>query len=308
MSVVRTPEDGPIRSMVVLGYQRSGTSLLAEIVHRWGAYAGPDELLAPADQFNPQGYWEHTPLLGLFRAIAEFADHPSPTITYFTIDQGCVRRAVDTPSLRQWGQRLIARMEEPCTPWMWKDPALACFLPYWLHLWKSPLFLITVRDPWDSAYSWQKMLLPGRDPTPAAVNAWLLQWQRCMTLILDNTRGSPRLFVEYERLLDRPHHEAGRIAGFLEAHLESPRSTGLDIGAMAGAVTQGYATHRGGARVAAQGEPTRVQERLYQRLQKLTRDRTIDPGAVGHPLPRGWIEQLRSQERQVLVELGIVHT
>ena len=37
------PESHPI---IVLGVERSGTSVVAEMVHRWGAYAGPSREVA----------------------------------------------------------------------------------------------------------------------------------------------------------------------------------------------------------------------------------------------------------------------
>src|SRR6185436_19303562 len=45
--------------MVVLGMHRSGTSVVAEILHAMGAYAGRSDELMPPDLFNPTGYWEH---------------------------------------------------------------------------------------------------------------------------------------------------------------------------------------------------------------------------------------------------------
>src|SRR6185295_8707806 len=49
---------GPI---VITGMHRSGTSLLADVVRRWGAVAGDD--LIPSSRWNPHGYWEHAPLV-----------------------------------------------------------------------------------------------------------------------------------------------------------------------------------------------------------------------------------------------------
>ena len=35
--------------IIVVGAERSGTSVVAEMVYRWGAYAGPSEKLHKAD-------------------------------------------------------------------------------------------------------------------------------------------------------------------------------------------------------------------------------------------------------------------
>src|SRR5947209_7457888 len=54
--------DSIIRPIIILGVDRSGTSLIAELVHRWGAYAGEASELAPGNEGNPQGYWEYMPM------------------------------------------------------------------------------------------------------------------------------------------------------------------------------------------------------------------------------------------------------
>jgi len=46
----------------VLGAERSGTSVVAEMVHRGGAYAGESEKVSTVDEYNPQGYWEYKPV------------------------------------------------------------------------------------------------------------------------------------------------------------------------------------------------------------------------------------------------------
>lgn len=72
------PESLPI---IVLGVERSGTSIVAEMLHKWGAYAGPSEKLHSADEHAPRGYWEFLPLwdllaeLGDFDAGATWSDH-----------------------------------------------------------------------------------------------------------------------------------------------------------------------------------------------------------------------------------------
>ena len=52
----------PPRPIIVLGAERSGTSAVAEMVHRWGTHAGdPDDLPEP-DHRNERGRWEYQPL------------------------------------------------------------------------------------------------------------------------------------------------------------------------------------------------------------------------------------------------------
>src|SRR5687768_2870877 len=61
------------RPIIVLGPERTGTSLVAEMVHAWGAYAGEPHDLSPPDHRNQRGYWEYQPLWALAEQIGDFA-------------------------------------------------------------------------------------------------------------------------------------------------------------------------------------------------------------------------------------------
>ena len=288
------------RPIIVLGYQRSGTSLLAEIVVRWGAYAGNEEELMPADEYNQGGYWEYVPMLDLFRAIADYAGHPKPTITYFTIDQDAVRRAAFVPSLRREGLRLISKMAQEGQPWMWKDPALVCFLPFWLTLWDRPIFLVTVRNPICSATSWQNMLLPDRRIRPKAVDAWLIQWQRCMRLVCAQTATHPKLFVDYQRLVLHADDEVRRISAFLSDH--SGRQTSPAAIELMRDAVQPQLRHRSAERTT--NVLTVEQSVLLAGMEAAARDTGVYPNS-GFDLPAGWSQLLSAQEEEILRELHI---
>ena len=63
------PDRGPI---IILGVERSGTSVVAEMLHKWGAYAGAPEKLHKADTHAPRGYSEHEPLWDLPAELGDF--------------------------------------------------------------------------------------------------------------------------------------------------------------------------------------------------------------------------------------------
>ena len=87
-------ENHPI---IVLGVERSGTSVVAEMVHRWGAYAGTPEMLHEADAHAPRGYWEFLPLWDLlvelggdFASGATWWDRDIPTTNRRQSRRSCV--------------------------------------------------------------------------------------------------------------------------------------------------------------------------------------------------------------------------
>ena len=108
------------RPMIVLGAERSGTSVVAEMIHRWGAFAGESEMLTQADERNPQGYWEHKPIWDFLVELGDFAKGVS------WWDRSFQERAAEKlliPQYRDRALELVAGMEEEGGPWVWKDPA-----------------------------------------------------------------------------------------------------------------------------------------------------------------------------------------
>ena len=137
------PASHPI---IVLGVERSGTSVVAEMVHRWGAYAGPVEKLHEADAHAPRGYWEFLPLWDLLAELGEF--DAGATWWDHDFQQRTKKKAAD-PALRKKTTELITEMNKG-GPWFWKDPALSHFLPFWKQIWGDAIYIITVRNPLDT--------------------------------------------------------------------------------------------------------------------------------------------------------------
>ena len=57
---LESPAHATARPIVVVGMDRSGTSLIANLVHVWGAYGGdPTKLSRGHPQYNARGFWEN---------------------------------------------------------------------------------------------------------------------------------------------------------------------------------------------------------------------------------------------------------
>ena len=133
-------ENHPI---IVLGVERSGTSVVAEMVHRWGAYAGPSEKLHKTDAHAPRGYWEFLPLWDL---LAELGDFDAGATWWDRDFQQQIEKKAADPASRKKAIELMAEMSKG-GPWFWKDPALSHFLPFWKRIWTDAIYIITVRNP-----------------------------------------------------------------------------------------------------------------------------------------------------------------
>ena len=115
------------RPIIVLGVERSGTSVVAEMVHRWGAYAGASERLHEADTHAPRGYWEYLPL---WNFLAELGDFASGATWWDRDFQQRIEDKATEPGNRIKAVELMSEMHNG-GPFFWKDPALAHFLPFW---------------------------------------------------------------------------------------------------------------------------------------------------------------------------------
>jgi hypothetical protein len=207
------------RGAVVLGMHRSGTSLVAEMLHRCGT-AGRAEECLPADQWNARGYWELSSLVRFNERLlsdigATWTLPPRPQ------DDQRLESLAQRPDYRAEAIHLLGRMNTSAAsgPWFWKDPRLSLLLPFWQKVWRDIRYVICVRDPYEICLS-----LHERDGLSFDISIAL--WQRYMLAVLKWTQGLPRIFLNYSKILQQPGQESSRLAQFLHpAADEIPRRT-----------------------------------------------------------------------------------
>ena len=282
------PERHPI---IVLGVERSGTSVVAEMMHRWGAYAGPSEKLHKADAHAPKGYWEFLPLWDL---LAELGNFDAGTTWWDPNFQQRIKKKAADPVYRKKATELMAEMPKG-SPWFWKDPALSHFLPFWKQIWGNAVYIITVRNPLDTAVSWQKFIMPSNVKIRISFVAMnLLRWQHIMMLILQHTEDAQhRLFLGYEDIVRYPRVQAERLACFLNSKFGKRVSP---IQAMVDAVEPQLWRNNCDIPFEQVAEATSEQKALYAfARQKI--DNPLEPFDVTkYPLPPGYLEFLNVQE------------
>lgn len=189
--------------IIVLGMHRSGTSLVAQLVAKWGAFMGND--LMPADEFNIDGYWEHNPLVALNEKIFEFLGHnwiyPPETMHIDSL-------------IDQFGEeanQIVNDMDSQNTLWCWKDPRIVFLLPFWKRILahRKIAYIVSYRNPFAVASSLKK-----RDDLPESV-AFAL-WENTMLRILKEIDSyNYQFLVEYEKLLTEPDEFCSSLFYFL---------------------------------------------------------------------------------------------
>lgn len=247
--------------IIVLGVARSGTSVITDVIRRWGAYAGPESDLTAADQWNPRGYWEYEPLKAfnneLLASVGANRNVPPQT-------SDRLREQASNPEYRGRAVEMIGRMarQSEDRPWVWKDPRLPVLLPFWTQIWSDVTYIATVRNPIDMALSQGRMAGVNLPVDSFPFSASLLVWQRYMLDLLEYTELSKRkLFVEYEQLLREPQATCERLALFLE-RMYGVTSDGATVRTMAAAIASDFA-HPSNASIADIRQATREQRALY---------------------------------------------
>lgn len=202
------------RPIFVLGIDRSGTSLVSELLFHWGAQAGRPEHLPKPDEGNPQGYWEYAPMQEFLAELLDGVSLWDPGL-----DTILLRRAAD-PELRRRALKLGDEMRGAGGgSWFWKDAKLIFSLPFLRQVFPEAVYLITLRNPYDSALSYEKLSLPAplRDKV-RLVEYTLLRWQHLMVTICEELKDHPgKILISYESLVASPLDQCARLCRFLTA-------------------------------------------------------------------------------------------
>lgn len=277
------------RPIIILGAERSGTSVCAEMVHAWGAYAGDCGELPPADALNPRGRWEYLPLWDLLNDVGGF----DGGATWWTEDfpRKVAAKATDHQVAGR-AQALVAQMAAPGRPWLWKDPALCHFLGFWRQFWDAPVFVVMVRHPVDLAVSWNQFRrADGLQEVSLTCN--LLRWQHMMLSVLHAMEPEPvTLFAEYEAMAAAPTGQARRLAAFLDRQCAT--ASGHDtVARMARACVPAYRRNRGGQ--LREDLMTPAQRALYRFLRQKVQQPQA-PATEEFPMPAGWRELVIGEE------------
>lgn len=213
------PLDCPVDSgnrpvaLFVLGPQRSGTSALTRVLALCGGTL-PAAMLG-ADGNNPLGYWEPRAAISLNETILRrLGTHwYDPSL-----------RLLDAGSPSADNKACIAKVAQylstlPAAPLVViKEPRITTLSDLWFDAARMAGFdvaaVIAVRHPQEVISS----IVKSWRVSPALASAL---WLKCNILAERNTRGLPRVFVDYANLLDDWRREMKRISMQLPVELHT---------------------------------------------------------------------------------------
>lgn len=203
-AAVRTQQrQAPPMAIAIAGMHRSGTSMVAQFLHRSGVYLGPDAILMPAANENPDGFWEHLQVVEINDELLSLLgggwDYP-PAAPIVPNDP-----RLDT--LRNRARRVFADFAAH-QRWGWKDPRTSLTLPFWREVVDDLRVVAVVRNPLEVAHSLRK-----RNGFSLALG--LALWQGTYAAMLNDTTPGERIFTHYDAYFGRPGEEFGRVLRFL---------------------------------------------------------------------------------------------
>lgn len=283
------------RPIIILGMDRSGTSMVANLVHQWGAYGGNPDQLRQGNEGNRHGYWENE-LLGEFNCVLSRADGVPPFWEPDFVD--AITAKASEPQWRDVALGLVSMLAGEGKIWFWKEPHISMYLPFWKQIWGEATYIIPIRNPYDSAISWQKFEIPGHArSTVSTVAATLLRWQAMMLSVLEHTEGSgSRIFVSYEALMGDPGPQCRRLCDFLSDEYGLPRIGDNELGNVVALVDQESWRNRSTTPFEEVSIASPAQHELYQMLLSRVDVPNAPFDTSRYPMYPGWREYLSNLE------------
>src|SRR5438093_4159224 len=188
----------------IAGMHRSGTSMLAKLLHLCGLSLGrPEDLMDPAPD-NPDGFWENRRFVTvneeLLAASGGAWDRPPAQGVRWTTER--------TRGARQQAATLVDELVGRGR-WGWKDPRNSLTLAFWRDLLPDLRVVIALRNPLEVAASLHRR---NAMPTGDALRLWLAYNRR----VLEDSTRERRLITPFAGYFDDPERELRLVLGFLD--------------------------------------------------------------------------------------------
>ncbi len=205
-----------IKTIVVLGAGRSGTSLLCGILSILGADFG--KRLIPADASNPRGYFESYEFIKLNESIytkfrAKDDMHP------ILFEDICPYREINGAEYEGLMNRLLySRYSAIYGLKAWRAPMIELAIPYL----KNPVFVVVKRDLEDTAKSLEQHVRRRKNHRNIAFEECKLitqEYQAEVDKVLERHADVPVINVTFEELIEDVEQVVRKLGAFLQVDI-----------------------------------------------------------------------------------------
>jgi len=192
---------------VVLGFARSGTSVITRGLKALGVDLGTDTAVeSEKNKWNPSGFFEDNEIIyNIHTKIFEKLNYKIREIRI--IDKA--KLLDDTlKNERQNAVNLLKKRYLNTYDFGFKDPNTAKILPFWQDIFKNlnlnDNYIIALRNPLSSAKSFS-------DVTKIDIEASLILWLSHIIPAIDETENRQRIIVNYDLMMQEPTKQIQRI-------------------------------------------------------------------------------------------------
>jgi len=200
--------------LFVLGAGRSGTSALARVLSLCGG-TSPAGMLG-ADSGNPRGYWEPRAAVHLNQVILRRNGSAQYDPSLRLQEEGALDAEEKAACIAQIRAFLTTLPAAPLV--VIKDPRITALSGVWFEAARQAgsdiAAVIAVRHPQEATASVSAQIRISPELSSAL-------WLKYVLLAERDTRGLPRVFVEYANLLDDWRREVKRISAALGIDLDT---------------------------------------------------------------------------------------
>lgn len=188
--------------VIVLGMHRSGTSLLANVLHLLGV--SMVQTMPHASPANPTGFWERQDITVLQDEILAIIQQPIGKPSHaLPFPAGWWRDLRLQEPKAKLRELVRSQLEEVPGPWGFKDPRTCRLLPLWAELFGelgiTPRFVWALRHPSEAANS---MTLKRPNVRPLSVEHSEMMWLMYNYDIVRYAMSYEPLIVTYDQWFD----------------------------------------------------------------------------------------------------------
>ncbi len=187
--------------VVVMGFQRSGTSLLTNLVGSCGVALGKDSQFRPPLLSNPHGFFEHKQIFRLSWKYLRQAGYEDGTVRDVSFTPASLGKSISRLATIRRMHVALNRLSASGDRWGMK------LFPLFYYFWKEYLpqhkIVAIYRDPYASVHSYLEVFWPVRFTYEHGLAQWL-QAQKDMLYHMSQTDS---LLIRYEDLIDESKNE-----------------------------------------------------------------------------------------------------